>query len=144
MSIVKTGDRVEVTYIGTLADGTVFDRSRDGNTLAFTLGNDEMIPGFELAVMGMQVGETKKVTISADQAYGSYDEENIVEVTRSRFPDDLEPQVGMKLQVQDSEGNPMIVSITEITKNTIILDANHHLAGKDLTFEINLVKIIGS
>lgn len=144
MAIVKTGDRVEVTYIGTLTDGTVFDQSKDGNALAFTLGNDEMIPGFEQAVMGMTVGETKKVTITPDQAYGSYDEENIVEVTRSRFPDNLEPQIGMKLQVQDNQGNPLIVTITEITKNTIILDANHELAGKDLTFEINLVKILDS
>lgn len=142
MSKVQLGDTVKVMYIGSLNDGTVFDQSKEDAPLQFTLGKQQLIPGFELAVIDMEVGETKKITIPAKEAYGEHLEDSVVEVTRSKLPDNLEPQIGQRLEVQDKDGNPLTVTITNLTKNTVTLDANHQLAGKDLTFEITLTEIV--
>jgi len=141
MSTAKSGDTVRVAYEGTLSDGTVFDKSKEGNDLEFTLGQKQVIAGFENAIEGMNVGETKKTTIPADAAYGPYNDEAIVQVTRSQLPEGLEPEVGMQLRAQGPEGQPLMVSIKEFDANSVTLDANHPLAGKDLTFDITLNEI---
>ncbi len=144
MSKVQKGNTVKVSYIGTLEDGTVFDRSKEGSFLEFTVGSEQLIVGFDRAVVDMEVGQTKTVTIPAAEAYGEYNEEHVVEVTRSRMPDNIIPEPGQRLEVQDRNGDPLVVTVKDITKNTVILDANHDLAGKDLTFEITLQEIVSA
>jgi FKBP-type peptidyl-prolyl cis-trans isomerase 2 len=138
---VKSSDVVQVHYTGRLLDGTVFDTSIGGEPMEFTVGSGQLIPGFEQAVIGMQVGELKTVTIPVDQAYGERRDDMILEVNRSELPDDLVPEVGMQLQMNQSDGAVLIVTITEVTETTITIDANHALAGKDLVFDIELVAI---
>jgi len=139
----KIGDTVKVHYTGRLQDGTIFDTSVGSEPLEFTLGQGQgqVIPGFEQAVIGMQVGESKTVTIPADQAYGPRRDDMILEVSRDELPDDLEPTVGMYLQMNQGDGGIMIVTITEVSETTIKIDANHPLAGQDLVFDIELVEI---
>jgi peptidylprolyl isomerase len=137
----KTGDTVSVHYIGKLQDGTVFDSSEGGVPLDFTLGRGQLIPGFEQAVLGMKIGESKTVTIPVDQAYGPRRNELVQVVSRDKLPTELKPEVGMQLQTTQSNGGTAIVTITEVSDATINVDANSPLAGKDLTFEIKLVGI---
>lgn len=138
MSQVKNGDTVKVHYTGTLADGTVFDSSLEREPLEFTLGEGQLIPGFEKTVLGMSAGESRTVTIPAEEAYGPYREEMVLEVPRTQLPPDMQPQVGMQLQVGEEQGEGMVVQITQVSDTNITLDANHPLAGKDLTFNIQL------
>ncbi|SIO34418.1 FKBP-type peptidyl-prolyl cis-trans isomerase [Halodesulfovibrio marinisediminis] len=140
MAQVKNGDSVKVHYTGTLEDGSVFDSSREREPLEFTLGSGMLIPGFEKAVEGMTVGDSTKVTIPADEAYGQRNDEMIIDVAKTQVPEHITPEVGMLLQLE-SEGGIMEVVITEVKDESITLDANHPLAGKDLTFEIELVEI---
>jgi len=137
----KIGDTVKVHYTGRLQDGTVFDTSVGSEPLEFTLGQGQIIPGFEQAVIGMQVGESKTVTIPVDQAYGPRRDDMILEVSRDELPDDLEPTVGMQLQMNQGDGGIIIATITEVSETTIKIDANHPLAGQDLVFDIELVEI---
>ena len=139
-AIARNGDTVEVHYTGRLADGTVFDTSVGSEPLEFTLGQSQIIPGFEQAVIGMQVGEAKTVTIPVDQAYGPHREDMILQVDRDELPADIDPRVGMQLQMNQGDGI-MIVTITDVSETTIKIDANHPLAGQDLTFDIELVDI---
>jgi peptidylprolyl isomerase len=139
--LAKNGDTVIVDYTGKLSDGTVFDTSEGGEPLEFTLGQGKMIPGFEQAVLGMKVGETKTVDIPTDQAYGPRSDDMIIEVGRSELPNDMEPQVGMQLQMTQPDGSTAIVTITEVSDTNVRLDTNHPLAGQDLAFEIKLVEI---
>lgn len=138
MSQVKNGDTVKVHYTGTLADGTVFDSSLEREPLEFTLGEGQLIPGFEKTVLGMSAGESRTVIIPAEEAYGPYREEMVLEVPRTQLPPDMQPQVGMQLQVGEEQGEGMLVQITQVSDSNITLDANHPLAGKDLTFNIQL------
>jgi peptidylprolyl isomerase len=138
----KNGNTVQVHYTGKLADGTIFDSSVGREPLEFTLGAGQLIPGFEKAVLGMKVGEKKIVTIPADEAYGPHRDEQVVEIPREELPSDLTPQVGQQLVVTQQDGRQIIVVITEVSDKTVTIDANHPLAGKDLTFEIELVKIL--
>ncbi|MEM8965676.1 MAG: peptidylprolyl isomerase [Bacteroidota bacterium] len=141
MSKAKAGDTVHVHYTGTLTDGSEFDSSRKRNQpLEFTLGQGQMIAGFEKAVNGMVVGESKQVNISSQEAYGEVKKEMIMEVSKSEFPDNITPEVGQQLAV-NTQGQQVPVTITEIKGDLVVLDANHPLAGKDLTFDIELVKI---
>ncbi len=137
----KNGDTVQVHYTGKLADGTVFDSSVERDPLEFTLGAGQMIPGFEKAVLGMKVGGKKTVTIPADEAYGPHRDELMLEVPREKLPSGLTPQVGQQLQMTRPDGGMIVVTITKVSDTTVTIDANHPLAGKDLTFEIELVKI---
>jgi len=137
----KTGDTIKVHYTGRLQDGTVFDTSIGSELLEFTLGQGQIIPGFEEAVIGMQVGESKTVTIPVDKAYGPHRDDLIFEVDRDELPPDINPEVGMQLQKNQGDGSIAIVTITEVSETTITLDANHPLAGQDLTFDIELVEI---
>jgi len=138
----RNGDTVEVHYTGKLADGTIFDTSIGGDPIEFTLGKGDMIPGFEKAVLGMKVGEKKTITIPSDEAYGPRLDNMVIEVPRERLPSDLTPEVGMQLVMAAPDGSTIPVTIVEVTDNTTVtLDANHPLAGKDLTFDVELVKI---
>ena len=139
--LAETGDTVKVHYTGKLADGTVFDTSIGSEPLEFTLGQGKVITGFEQAVIGMQVGESKTITIPADQAYGQYRDDMIFEVGRDELPSSINPEVGMQLQMNQGDGSILIVTITEVSDTTVKLDANHPLAGQDLTFDIDLVEI---
>jgi peptidylprolyl isomerase len=138
--MVKNGDKVKVHYTGSLSDGTIFDSSESREPLEFTVGAGQMIKGFDSAVVGMEVGETKKVTIPADQAYGQRNENMTMVVDKAELPAGMNPKIGDKLEASSSNGS-MIVTVTEVTDTTFTVDANHELAGKDLTFEIKLVEL---
>lgn len=141
MSQVKDGDTVKVHYTGTLEDGTVFDTSREREPLEFTLGNGQLIPGFEKAVLGMAEGDTTEVSIESDNAYGERRDDLELEVSKTDLPEEIDPEVGMQLQMQQEEGRAIPVQITNVEEEVVTLDANHPLAGKDLNFEIELVEI---
>jgi peptidylprolyl isomerase len=141
MSKAQQGDTVKVAYRGTLSDGTEFDRSEEGEPLEFTIGDHQVISGFEDAAVGMEPGETKTVNIPASEAYGEHEDKLVTTVGRDVLPEDLTPEVGQKLQASTPNGQPLIVTVTEVTDTTLTLDANHELAGKDLTFEITMVSV---
>jgi len=142
MARAKYGDTVKVHYTGRLDDGTVFDASINGEPLQFTIGSGQIIPGFEQAVVGMNPGESKTVKIPAEDAYGQRREDLIIEVEKSQLPEGLKPEVGLQLQSRQPDGRIVVLTIADITESHVTLDANHPLAGKDLTFEIQLVEII--
>ncbi len=141
MAQAKQGDTVTVHYTGKLDDGTVFDSSVEREPLEFTLGEGLVIPGFENAVIGMNAGEKKTVDIASEEAYGPYRDELILSVNREQFPEDIQPEVGQSLQVQQPNGQPVVVTVAAVADEEVKLDANHPLAGKDLTFEIELMDI---
>lgn len=134
------GDTVRVHYTGTLDDGTVFDSSRERDPLEFVLGQGSLIPGFESAVEGREAGEKVCVTLPPDKAYGDVDRELIFTVPRAQVPDHIPLNVGVPLQLSNEQGQ-MDVTITEVGADEVTLDANHPLAGKTLTFEIEIVEI---
>ncbi|NOZ28837.1 MAG: peptidylprolyl isomerase [Chloroflexi bacterium] len=142
MTQAKQGDTVRVHYTGKLEDGTVFDSSLDREPLQFTIGVGEVIPGFEQAVVGMSPGESKTAVIPADDAYGPHRQEMVLVVSRSQFPMGVQPEIGQQFQVGLQDGGTVIVMVTEVSETTVTLDANHPLAGKDLTFDIQLVEIL--
>ncbi len=142
MSKVKANDTVKVHYTGTLSDGEVFDSSREREPLEFTMGQGMIIPGFEKALIDMSVAESKTVNIPSAEAYGDYRNDLIHEVPRSQLPEEIKPEVGMPLMSQTPEGQEIRLTITEVKESTIMVDANHPLAGKDLTFELELVEIV--
>lgn len=137
----KTGDTVSVHYTGRLADGEVFDSSEGHEPLSFVVGAKQVIEGFENGVMGMSVGDKKTIEIKSDEAYGERIEGLAQAVPRESLRMDVEPEIGMSFMIQTPDGQQMPVAITEITEETITLDANHPLAGKDLTFDIEVVAI---
>jgi peptidylprolyl isomerase len=141
MTTVKQGDTVHIHYTGTLEDGEVFDSSAGREPLSFTIGSGQVIPGFEEAIMGMAVNEKKNVTIPVDKAYGPRNEELVLTVPREQVPPDLNPEVGQKLQMQGPGNSPVVVEVTEVAEAHIRLDANPPLAGKELIFDIELVRI---
>lgn len=141
MIAAKKGDRVKVHYTGKLQDGTVFDSSIDREPLEFTLGDGNMIKGFDAAVEGLQQGEKVTANIPSNEAYGEKKQDMFVAVPKSEVPENIKPEVGQQLQVQQANGQAMPVVVAEVTEDKIVLDANHPLAGKDLTFEIELVEI---
>ncbi len=142
MSQAADGNTVKVHYTGKLEDGTVFDSSADRDPMQFELGKGELIPGFEQGVLGMSPGEKKTVEIPVDKAYGPLREEMVKTVDRSQFPSNLNPEVGQQLQLNKPEGQPAMVRVTDVSESSVTLDANHPLAGKDLIFDIELVRIV--
>lgn len=141
MAQAKNGDTVKIHYTGKLEDGSTFDTSADRDPLEFTLGQGELIPGFEQAVLGMEPGESKSVNIPAEDAYGPHHEELVAQVGRDKLPHDMHVKVGQQLQLQSTDGQRRVVEVTEVTDSHVTLDANHPLAGKDLTFDIKLIEI---
>ena len=142
MAKAKNGDTVKVHYTGKLDDGVVFDSSVKREPLQFTLGGRQVIPGFEEAVVGMEPGQSLTVTIEPLKAYGPYRQEMIQKVNRAEFPPDLNPQVGEELQAHQPNGQVTIVRVIEADETNVTLDANQPLAGKNLTFDIELVEIV--
>lgn len=140
MTQARQGNTVRVHYTGTLSDGTVFDSSRGRTPLEFTLGTGQVIPGFESAIEGMQPGEEREVTIPAVDAYGPRREELLLAVPRDQFPPNIAPEVGQQLQMSSGDQR-QIVTVREVSDDAVTLDANHPLAGEDLTFALELVEV---
>lgn len=141
MQQVKNGDTVRVHYHGKLTDGSTFDSSEGRDPLEFTVGSGQVIKGFDDAMTGMQPGEKKTVNIPVDEAYGHRNDDMMMEYPKSEFPADMNPEVGMELHMSDNMGNVFPVVIAELRDETVLLDANHPLAGQDLIFDIELVSI---
>ena len=135
------GSNVKVHYKGTFDDGTVFDSSLDCDPLEFTIGGGQVIPGFENAVIGMSIGETKTSRITSDKAYGPHLEEMVVAFDRGQLPADLQPSIGQVLQFRRNDGYIIEVKVTNLSDTSVTFDGNHPLAGKDLIFEIQLLEI---
>jgi len=170
MAQAKTGDRVKVHYTGTLDDGSIFDTSEGpanrcgddvdsgecgsyddcgcscgndaGEPMEFVIGEGNLIPMFEAAVIGLEPGQSVKVTIPADEAYGQWAEEMVAVIERSEIPEEISPEPGQQMEVIMQDGNPMPVLVKKVTDTAITLDANHPLAGYDLTFDIRLEAIL--
>jgi peptidylprolyl isomerase len=140
--MIEAGKTVKVHYKGTLEDGTVFDSSEGRDPIEFEVGGGTVIPGFEAAVAGMAIDETKSVKIPCDEAYGEVNEDMVGQIPRASLPEDIEPEIGMVLSMQSPDGE-MPVRVIELDEETLTLDANHPLAGQDLTFELTLVAVNG-
>ena len=142
MAQAKKGDKVQVIYKGYLEDGTIFDSSEGKPPLDVTLGSGMVIPGFDAALVGMAAGDKKTVNIPMDQAYGNHNAEMVMQMPKNQVPPDLKPQIGDKLQVGGPNGELMAVEVIDIDDDFVVLDANPPLAGKDLTFDLELVAIV--
>ena len=141
MSQVKENNTVKVHYVGKLSDGQVFDSSEGKEPLEFTLGQGKLIPGFENGLIDMKLNEKKTIIISQEEAYGESREDLIQEVAKSQLPEDIIPEVGMGLVSKSTDGNEMNLLIVEVKETTIVIDGNHPLAGKELTFDLEVVGI---
>ena len=141
MSQAKQNDTVKVHYTGKLTNGQVFDSSLEREPLEFTLGKGQMIPGFEKGVLNMEVNEKKTITIPCAEAYGEVNDELFHEVKKEQLPPEIQPEVGMGLVSKNPDGTEHQLRVAEVKDNSIIVDANHPLAGKDLVFELDLVEI---
>ena len=144
MQQVKNGDKVRVHYHGKLTDGSTFDSSEGRDPLEFEVGSGAVIAGFDSGVTGMQVGEKKTVTIPVEDAYGPKQDDMIMEFPRDRFPEEMVPEIGMQLNMSNGAGQNFPVVIREVQDTTVMLDANHPLAGEDLVFDLELVEIVGN
>lgn len=141
MTQAERDDTVRVHYTGKLEDGTVFDSSAEREPLEFTIGEGEIIPGFEEAVIGMEPGESKTVEVSEEEGYGPHREELMLTVDREELPPNMEVEVGQQLQVRMENGQTAVVEVVGVSESDLTLDANHPLAGETLTFEVELVEI---
>ena len=141
MTQVKPGDTVHIHYTGTLRDGTTFNSSEGRDPLQFEVGSGQIIPGLDKAIPGMEVGDKKTVNVPCDEAYGPVDPQMRQAVPREGIPDDIPLDLGTRLQMQTQQGQVTPVTVVEVTDEQVTLDANHPLAGQDLTFAIELVHI---
>ena len=141
MAPAQNGNKVKVHYTGKLDDGTVFDSSEGREPLEFTVGSGQVIPGFEQGVEGMEIGDSKTVNISVEDGYGAHQADGVFDVDRTELPQDMPLEVGIRLQARHSSGRPVEVTVVAIGEESVTMDANHPLAGKALTFEIQLVEI---
>lgn len=142
MAEVKQGDTVKVHYSGRLNDGTVFDSSEGRDPLKFTIGEGQVISGFEQSVVGMNPGESVTADIPSNEAYGPHNQEKVIKIGKEQLPPNYQPEVGHRLQSRSEDGRPVVATITEVAEAEVTLDTNHPLAGKDLTFDIELVEIV--
>ncbi len=141
MQKIKSGDTVRIHYTGRTDDGTEFDSSVGKEPLEFTVGEGEIIPGLEKGVIDMESGEKKTITVPADEAYGIYNEELRIPVARDLLPPDLDPFIGLELVMNMQDGSTFPVRVVEVQEASITVDANHPLAGEDLTFDVEVVEI---
>lgn len=141
MTEVTQGAKVRIHYTGTLEDGSVFDSSEGRDPLEFEVGSGMIIPGLDKALPGMKVGDKKKVSIAPEEAYGPSHDEAILEVPRADIPAEIPLEVGIQLQMSGPQGQPVPVTVTNLTDDTVTLDANHALAGKTLIFDFEVVSI---
>lgn len=142
MQVVKKGDTVKVHYQGRMTNGETFDSSEGREPLQFQVGQGMVIPGFDNGVLEMKEGDKKTVEIPVENAYGPRDESLVIEFPREKLPPDLKPEEGMQLQLSNQDGQAYPVVVTSVGENSIMLDANHPLAGEDLIFDIELVEIL--
>jgi FKBP-type peptidyl-prolyl cis-trans isomerase 2 len=142
MQQVQNGDKVKVHYHGTLSSGETFDSSTGREPLEFTVGSGQVIKGFDEGVKGMKVGDKKQVQIGVEDAYGEKSEEMIIEFPKAQFPPDMNPEAGTQLMMSNGSGQSFPVKVVEVRDDTVLLDANHPLAGEDLTFDLELVEIV--
>jgi peptidylprolyl isomerase len=142
MTQAKSGDKVRVHYEGQLSDGTVFDSSLEREPIEFILGQDTVIPGFEQAVIGMEAGESKDVSIPPEEGFGEYSEDLVVNIEKTILPPEINPELGMQLEVSSEEETPRVFTIADIAEDSITLDGNHPLAGKEIAFKITLLEIV--
>lgn len=142
MTAVKQDDSVRVHYTGTLADGTQFDTSIGAEPLEVKVGSGQVISGFDTALTGMRAGETKTVELTVEDAYGEIIPELIQEVSRAEIPEDIELHAGLQLQVEGPDGQPLVLTVTELMDDNVTLDGNHPLAGQALTFDLELIEIV--
>jgi len=142
MSGAKNGDTVKVVYTGKLDDGSVFDTTAEGEPIEFTIGQGQVLPAFEEAVIGMGSGDSKTIVIPPDEAYGDRSDELILTMGRDQVPFDREPEIGKMYRLVQKDGQSFPVTVMDMSEETIVFDANHPLAGKDLTFDIQLVQIL--
>nr|WP_319385434.1 peptidylprolyl isomerase [uncultured Roseibium sp.] len=141
MSEAKAGDTVQLHYKGTLDDGSIFDSSEGREPLEFTVGSGQIIPGLDKAIPGMKIGDEKTVRVEAEEAYGAVNPEARQTVPRAHIPPSVPLEKGLQLQAQTETGQTMAVTVVEFSEEEVVLDANHPLAGKALTFEITLAAI---
>ncbi|MCF3593264.1 peptidylprolyl isomerase [Rhodobacteraceae bacterium LMO-12] len=141
MTEIKQGDTVRIHYTGTLTDGSVFDSSEGRDPLEFTFGEGQIIPGLETGLEGMSVGDKRVVEVPTEQAYGPVVPEARQPVPRGDIPAEIPMELGTQVQAQNEEGQVMTLTIFEVTETHVVLDANHPLAGQDLTFDVELVEI---
>jgi peptidylprolyl isomerase len=142
MAQAKAGDKVRVHYEGQLSDGTIFDSSLEREPIEFILGQDTVIPGFEDAVIGMEAGESKDVSIPPEEGFGEYSEDLVVDIEKTILPPEINPELGMQLEVSSEEETPRVFTIADIVEDSITLDGNHPLAGKEIAFKITLLEIL--
>ena len=139
---VKNGDKIKLHYKAIYENEVLFDTTLQPAPMEITVGKDEIIPSFEKALLGMKPGEKKSIFIAAKDAFGPYQEELVSEVQKEQLPEDLKVEIGQMLQIQQPNGSSLLVTVKDISPHTVTFDANHPLAGKDLTFDIELVAII--
>lgn len=138
---IKQGSKVKIHYKGTLEDGKVFDTSEGRDPLAFEVGAKQVIPGFEEGIIGLKKGDKKKITLEPDKAYGQHNPQMIISVPRNTLPQDQEPKAGMHVMMSTKDGKQMRAEIKEVNDEKLVLDMNHPLAGKTLTFELEVVDV---
>lgn len=142
MAGAKRGDTVRVHFTGRLEDGTVFDTSAERGPYEFTIGESRIVPGFSHAVIGMKPGESKTVEIPAKKAYGLHRKEMIAVIERSKLAAHLNPEIGQRLRIDQADGQKIPATVIKVSASSVTLDANHPLAGKNLTFDIELLEIV--
>ena len=141
MSAVIVGNKVKIHYTGTFDGGEVFDSSRDNEPLEFEVGAGQVIPGFDNAVTGMKVGETKQVRLPEEEAYGPYNQEMVFDADPDQFEEGLIPEVGQQFQTQLEDETPLLLTVKSVEEGKVVLDANHPMAGKTLNFDLEVVEI---
>ena len=142
MSAVIAGNKVKIHYTGTFDDGEIFDSSREADPLEFEVGTGQVIPGFDNAVVGMKVGETKQVRLPENEAYGPYNQEMVFDAEPDQFEEGLIPEVGQQFQTQLEDETPLLLTVKSVEDGKIVLDANHPMAGKTLNFDLEVVEIV--
>ncbi len=142
MSAVIAGNKVKIHYTGTFDDGEVFDSSRDAEPLEFEVGAGQVIPGFDQAVIGMQVGEKKQVRLPEEEAYGPYNQEMVFDADPNQFDEGLIPEVGQQFQTTMEDGTPLLLRVKSVEDGKVMLDANHPMAGKTLNFDLEVIAIV--
>jgi FKBP-type peptidyl-prolyl cis-trans isomerase 2 len=141
MNQVKENNTVKVNYTGKLADGQVFDSSEGKEPIEFTLGQGQLIPGFEKGLIDMKLNEKKTITVAKEEAYGDVNKDLIQEVKKTELPQDMTPEVGMGLVSKSPDGQEMNLMVVEVKDESIVIDGNHPLAGKELVFDLEVIEI---
>jgi peptidylprolyl isomerase len=144
MAQASNGDTVRIHYTGTLKDGSQFDSSTGREPLEFTIGENRILPPLEEAIVGMAVGEKANVEIGASDAYGEHDPQAVQEVDRGMIPEEVDLTVGSQLQATTQSGQTLVLTVVNVAEETVTVDGNHPLAGKDLTFDVELVEILAA